>query len=53
MYDITKAEQVLDFDPATDLLTGAATTLAWYREEGYLPPGSARQPALEECYEGA
>jgi nucleoside-diphosphate-sugar epimerase len=48
MYDITKAERLLDFDPPTELVTGAATTIAWYRDEGYLPPGADHQAGSEE-----
>jgi len=41
MYDVTKAERLLGFAAATtDLSTGAARSLAWYREEGYLPAGA-------------
>jgi nucleoside-diphosphate-sugar epimerase len=36
VYDVTKAERLLDFAAATDLATGAARTMAWYRQEGYL-----------------
>lgn len=48
MYDITKAEQVLDFGPTTDLLKGAARTIAWYRAEGYLPHGFDHEAGSEE-----
>jgi nucleoside-diphosphate-sugar epimerase len=38
IYDVTKAQRLLDFGAATtDLSTGAARSLAWYREEGHLP----------------
>lgn len=41
IYDVTKAQRLLDFAAATtDLSTGAARSLAWYREEGYLPAGA-------------
>jgi nucleoside-diphosphate-sugar epimerase len=36
VYDVTKAERVLGFSASTDLTTGAARSLAWYREQGYL-----------------
>ena len=37
VYDVTKARRLLDFTAPTDLSTGAARSLAWYRAEGYLP----------------
>lgn len=40
MYDVTKAQCLLDFAAATDLSTGAARTLAWYRQQGYLMAGA-------------
>jgi nucleoside-diphosphate-sugar epimerase len=39
IYDVRKAERMLGFAAATDLDTGTARSLAWYREEGYLPGG--------------
>jgi len=36
VYDVTKAKRLLDFAAATDLPTGAARSMAWYREHGYL-----------------
>lgn len=36
VYDVTKAQRLLDFDAATDLPTGVARTMAWYREERHL-----------------
>jgi nucleoside-diphosphate-sugar epimerase len=36
VYDVTKAKRLLDFVAATDLPTGAARSMAWYREQGYL-----------------
>jgi nucleoside-diphosphate-sugar epimerase len=36
VYDVTKAKRLLDFVAATDLHTGAARSMAWYREHGYL-----------------
>jgi nucleoside-diphosphate-sugar epimerase len=41
VYDVTKARYVLDFAAATELATGAGRSLAWYREEGYLPADGA------------
>jgi nucleoside-diphosphate-sugar epimerase len=43
-YDVTKAGRLLAFTATTDLPTGAARSIAWYREAGYLPaapPGPA------------
>src|SRR4051812_44747964 len=36
VYDVTKAQRVLGFAAATDMTTGAARSMEWYREEGYL-----------------
>jgi nucleoside-diphosphate-sugar epimerase len=36
VYDVDKARRVLGFTAATDLPTGAARTMAWYREHGYI-----------------
>jgi nucleoside-diphosphate-sugar epimerase len=36
VYDVTKAQRLLGFTASTDLATGAARSLAWYREQGYL-----------------
>jgi nucleoside-diphosphate-sugar epimerase len=36
VYDVRKAERVLGFAAATDLRTGAARSMAWYRAEGHL-----------------
>jgi nucleoside-diphosphate-sugar epimerase len=44
VYDVTKAARLLDFAAATDLPTGVAQTVAWYRQHGYLPP-EATSPA--------
>jgi nucleoside-diphosphate-sugar epimerase len=46
VYDVTKAERLLDFEAGTDLGTGAARTLAWYRDEGHLPSGVEREASL-------
>jgi nucleoside-diphosphate-sugar epimerase len=47
IYDVTKAERVLDFEALTDLGTGAATTIAWYRNEGHLPARADHQASLD------
>jgi nucleoside-diphosphate-sugar epimerase len=36
VYDVTKARRLLGFSAPTDLPTGAARSLAWYREQGHL-----------------
>ena len=36
IYDVTKARRLLGFAAATDLPAGAAHSVAWYRERGYL-----------------
>jgi nucleoside-diphosphate-sugar epimerase len=36
IYDVTKAERLLGFAATTDLTIGAAQSMAWYREQGYL-----------------
>jgi nucleoside-diphosphate-sugar epimerase len=36
VYDVTKAQRLLGFAAPTDLPTGAARSMAWYREAGYL-----------------
>ncbi|HEX4717393.1 MAG TPA: NAD-dependent epimerase/dehydratase family protein [Thermoleophilaceae bacterium] len=41
VYDVTKAERVLGFAASTDLTTGTARSMAWYREEGYIPAAAA------------
>lgn len=38
VYDVAKAARMLDFAAPTDLSTGIARTVAWYRQHGYLPP---------------
>lgn len=37
IYDVAKARRLLDFVASTDLATGIARSLAWYRRRGYLP----------------
>lgn len=36
VYDVRKAQRLLDFAAATDLPTGLAQTMAWYRQQGHL-----------------
>ena len=45
VYDVSKAQWLLDFAAATDLTTGITQTVAWYRKHGYLPPQAASQPS--------
>lgn len=47
VYDVTKAQRMLDFEALTDLGTGAAMTIAWYRNEGFLPAGAEREACVE------
>jgi nucleoside-diphosphate-sugar epimerase len=42
VYDVTKAARLLGFTAATDLTAGTARALAWYRQQGYLPPAMSR-----------
>jgi nucleoside-diphosphate-sugar epimerase len=44
VYDVNKARRVLEFAARTDLRSGTAQSVAWYRREGHLPtaPGVAR-----------
>jgi nucleoside-diphosphate-sugar epimerase len=44
-YDVTKARSMLGFAAKTDLPTGAAHSIAWYREMGYFPTAPRREPA--------
>ena len=37
VYNIVKAQQQLGFVAATDLPTGVTRSIAWYRQQGYLP----------------
>ena len=41
VYDVTKAMRLLDFAAMTDLPTGVARTVAWYRHGKYLPAQAA------------
>jgi nucleoside-diphosphate-sugar epimerase len=36
VYDVAKAQRLLDFVASIDLPNGIARTMAWYREQGYL-----------------
>jgi nucleoside-diphosphate-sugar epimerase len=36
VYDVTKAQRLLDFAATTDLPTGVGRTVAWYRQRGHL-----------------
>jgi nucleoside-diphosphate-sugar epimerase len=40
VYDVAKAQSLLDFAAQTDLSTGTARSMAWYRDQGYLPAGT-------------
>ena len=48
VYDVSKARRVLEFSATTDLPTGAARSVAWYRHQGHLPeqPGFSSRVAL-------
>jgi nucleoside-diphosphate-sugar epimerase len=37
MYDVSKAKALLGFEAETGLRSGIAQTVAWYRQNGYLP----------------
>jgi nucleoside-diphosphate-sugar epimerase len=39
-YDVSKARQLLGFAAGTEISTGAAQAMAWYRQHGYLSAGS-------------
>ena len=39
MCSIDKARRLLDYRPALSLKEGVADTIAWYRAQGWLPPG--------------
>jgi nucleoside-diphosphate-sugar epimerase len=45
VYDVTRAQRLLDYTATTDLYEGIAQTLAWYRNHGHLP-SAARARAL-------
>ncbi len=37
VYCVAKAQRVIGFAPSTELQTGVASAVAWYRRHGYLP----------------
>jgi nucleoside-diphosphate-sugar epimerase len=37
VYDVAKAQRLLDFAAPTELSTGTTRSMAWYRGEGHLP----------------
>jgi dihydroflavonol-4-reductase len=41
VYDVSKAQRLLDFVASTDLPTGIARSMAWYRQQGHLPAGAS------------
>jgi nucleoside-diphosphate-sugar epimerase len=43
VYDVSKAARLLGFVATTDLSTGLAQTVAWYRKRGYLPPDATHR----------
>jgi dihydroflavonol-4-reductase len=45
VYSTAKAQRLLDFTAATDLATGIARTLAWYRQQGHLSLAAPAAPA--------
>lgn len=46
VYDVSRARRLLGFTARTDLPTGIARTVAWYRQHGHLPPRPGSRPAL-------
>jgi dihydroflavonol-4-reductase len=48
VYDVSKTARLLGFAAPTDLPTGLAQTVAWYRQHGYLPPETASPVRTEE-----
>lgn len=48
VYDVSKTVRRLGFAAATDLPTGLARTVAWYRRHGYLPSETASLAGTEE-----
>ena len=44
VYDVSKAARLLDFAAPTDLPTGIAQTVAWYRQRGLLPADATSSP---------
>jgi nucleoside-diphosphate-sugar epimerase len=47
VYDTTKAQHLLGFSASTDLATGVAKTLDWYRANGHLRADNKPLAALE------
>jgi nucleoside-diphosphate-sugar epimerase len=39
VYDVSKAKALLGFEAETSLRSGISQTVAWYRQNGYLPAG--------------
>jgi nucleoside-diphosphate-sugar epimerase len=48
VYDVSKTARMLGFAAPTDLPTGLARTVAWYRQHGHLPPETASRAGTEE-----
>jgi len=48
VYDVSKAMRLLSFAAGTDLSTGLARTVAWYRQHGYLPAETASRDRTEK-----
>lgn len=48
VYDVSKAARLLGFSATTDLPTGLARTVAWYRQHGYLPPETSTRAGTDE-----
>jgi nucleoside-diphosphate-sugar epimerase len=48
VYDVSKAARLLDFAAPTDLPTGVALTVEWYRQRGYLPPEATSRASTEK-----
>lgn len=46
VYDVGKARATIDFVARTDLQSGLARTIAWYRSEGHLPVRTRRAPRV-------
>lgn len=46
VYDVSKARRLLGFTAPTDLPTGLARTVAWYRQHGHLPPRPDSPPEV-------
>lgn len=48
VYDVSQALRLLDFAAATDLPTGVARTVEWYRQRGHLPPEATARADTEK-----